>query len=98
MPGERLAEEIDSNLVRRFIFYIRVDQFKPVVSGDVKNYHLSVYNRFGMLVFESYDYRKGWDGLVQGQNQNPGNFVWTCTYSVDDQISKTEKGSVLLVR
>lgn len=74
------------------------DQFKPVVSGDVKNYHLSVYNRFGMLVFESYDYRKGWDGLVQGQNQNPGNFVWTCTYSVDDQISKTEKGSVLLVR
>lgn len=43
------------------------DVFMPVYTGNYQNYHLRVYNRWGELVFESFDLETGWDGTVNGK-------------------------------
>jgi gliding motility-associated-like protein len=37
---------------------------------------VSIYNRWGQLVFTTSDYQKGWDGKIEGVQQNPAAFVW----------------------
>ncbi len=57
----------------------RTDQqeqvFHPVWSG-VTSYHLSIYNRRGMLMFETDDLDIGWDGYYKGQKAEPGVYIW----------------------
>ncbi|MGM0464473.1 MAG: PKD domain-containing protein [Bacteroidota bacterium] len=57
----------------------RTDQqeqvFHPVCSG-VTSYHLSIYNRRGMLMFETNDLNIGWDGYYKGQKAEPGVYIW----------------------
>ena len=42
------------------------DVFHPIVKG-VDEYHLEIYNRWGVLVFESHDVKKGWDGYYMNK-------------------------------
>jgi gliding motility-associated-like protein len=54
--------------------------FIPVFSSGCapydKNYHLMIFNRWGELLFESYDYQVGWDGTYGGQLVQDGVYVW----------------------
>lgn len=72
--------------------------FKPIVGGVIKQYRLLVYNRWGQLVFTSNDILRGWDGTLNGRPQDANIYAWVCTYQMDDQPLKTEKGTVILVR
>ena len=36
---------------------------------------LSIYNRYGQLIFQTSDYHKGWDGTLNGTRLSSGNFV-----------------------
>lgn len=64
------------------------DVFKPVfVSGfDPLKYHFTVFNRWGEIVFESFDSDYGWDGTYgvgkPGVVQD-GVYVWTIVYQSD---------------
>lgn len=49
--------------------------FHPVASG-VASYNLKIYNKTGLLVFESSDIEMGWDGYYKGQLCPPGVYVW----------------------
>jgi gliding motility-associated-like protein len=42
--------------------------FIPILTTGFKkdNYHFTIYNRWGEIVFESYDPEVGWDGSYQG--------------------------------
>lgn len=37
--------------------------------------YLRIYNRYGQQVFNTTDYRKGWDGALTGKQQNSGVYV-----------------------
>jgi gliding motility-associated-like protein len=53
--------------------------FEPVFSPgfDPFNYQLSIYNRWGELLFESYDMEIGWDGTGKnGLLVTSGTYVW----------------------
>ena len=53
--------------------------FKPVVTSgvDMFNYHLTVFNRWGEIVFESFNYDFGWDGTYGDQGLvADGVYVW----------------------
>ena len=55
------------------------DEFKPVFySGiDIYNYHLMMFNRWGEMVFESYDATYGWDGTYGDMGLvEDGVYVW----------------------
>ncbi|NOQ71397.1 MAG: PKD domain-containing protein [Crocinitomix sp.] len=57
-------------------------EFKPVfVSGlDIYDYHLMIFNRWGELLFESYDATHGWNGTYGGQLVDDGTYVWTLDF------------------
>jgi gliding motility-associated-like protein len=76
----------------------RNEIFKGVAYGILKKFHLTVFNRYGNIVFESRDINKGWDGKFSGQDQDTGNFVWTCEYQFQGYDVEKRKGNVVLIR
>lgn len=74
------------------------DIFKPLLHGNVKQYRLIVYNRWGAVVFQSTEPQKGWDGTISGKPQSTETFVWICTYQFEGEEPKTEKGVITLIR
>ncbi len=74
------------------------DLFKPKFSGALSNYHFSVYNRWGQLIFSTIDALNGWDGNVNGSQQPVDTYLWICSYSLDGKSVQTEKGTVTLIR
>jgi gliding motility-associated-like protein len=74
------------------------DLFRALVFGRVKRFELTVYNRWGQVIFYTPDHEKGWDGNVAGQEQETGVFVWLCRYQLERGKELVEKGTVTLVR
>lgn len=52
--------------------------FFPVWNG-VGEYHLQVYNRTGMLMFESNDLQVGWNGYYRNQLVKSDVYIWKVT-------------------
>jgi gliding motility-associated-like protein len=78
----------------------RNDLFQPVVTVSIDQYYMAVYNRAGERVFETREYRKGWDGRYGGKLLPPGTFVWYAVYRIQGSSEKerTVRGTVLLIR
>jgi gliding motility-associated-like protein len=74
------------------------DLLKPLLLGDVAQYRFWIYNRWGELVFETTDLKRGWNGIYKGQPQNSGVFVWMCQYQFEGETPKQEKGTAVLIR
>jgi len=74
------------------------DVFRPLLFGNVKKYQFTIYNRWGQILFHTTEVGEGWDGTVAGVPQDPNVFVWTCVYQLDGEGTKSEKGTVTLVR
>lgn len=74
------------------------DEFKPVVIRKLKIYRLSVYNRFGQIVFQSADPAKGWNGWFRSQPVDQGIYTWVCEYSFPGLPQKQKKGTLFLIR
>jgi gliding motility-associated-like protein len=75
--------------------------FKPVLTEgfDKEKYHLFIFNRWGELIFESYDYNVGWDGTYGTNLCQIGTYTWKIL--VDElQSGDTKKflGHVNLIR
>ncbi|WP_177230438.1 gliding motility-associated C-terminal domain-containing protein [Chitinophaga sp. CF118] len=70
------------------------DLFKPKIYDAVKNYQLSVFNRWGALVFRTSDPNAGWDGArLQSQS-----FIYVCTFNDRNNERKEYTGSLLLIK
>lgn len=74
------------------------DVFRAKVFGNVLSFQLTIYNRFGEVVFSTNDRYKGWDGNLNGIPQNQGAFVYTCTYHLEGGKPTSEKGTIVLIR
>ncbi len=58
------------------------DQFQPIVLEGITSLLLSIYNRWGQLVYESKGPRFAWDGRTgAGQVVSDGVYYWTLTYN-----------------
>jgi gliding motility-associated-like protein len=51
------------------------DRFQPVTAVDLKDYTLTIYNRWGELIYQSQNQHKGWDGMHQGKPVPQGTYV-----------------------
>lgn len=55
--------------------------FKPIVYLTVEEWHLEIFNRWGEIIFESYDVNVGWDGVgPNGKLVQDGMYVWKVIY------------------
>ncbi len=54
-----------------------IDQFFfPPIREKVLNYKLQIFNRLGVLIFESRNINKAWNGYYKGQLCPQGVYVW----------------------
>ncbi len=74
------------------------DIFRPKIYDQVSNFKLSVYNRWGGLIFQTNDPEKGWDGIHNGQPSLAQAYVYVCTYNDRNNQPQALQGTVTLVR
>lgn len=74
------------------------DAIKPILLGNVKQYHFWIYNRWGQLIFQTSDISKGWNGTYKGLNQDANAFVWACAYQFEGEPLQNKKGTFVLIR
>ncbi len=72
------------------------DRFVPVFSypGEVEQFEMTVYDRWGSMVFLTTDMESGWDGGGKPE----GMYVWVIRYKTALEGMRVEKGSVMLGR
>jgi gliding motility-associated-like protein len=77
------------------------DLFTPVIEAGcpIKQYTLSIYNRFGQRVFNSASTGKGWDGTYEGQAAEVGVYYYQVSFRGGTQQKEMyKKGDITLVR
>ena len=74
------------------------DILKPICVGIQQLNYFRIFNRWGQMVFSTSEIGKGWDGKINGIDQNPDNFVYLAQGV--DYTGKIvfRKGNVILIR
>ena len=72
--------------------------FKPIVPVPVKSYHFQIYNRWGELIFETFDKEEGWDGKFNGQLVQDGTYTWEISIVTSKADLFINTGNVNLFR
>ena len=62
-----------------------------------KDFSLSIFNRFGQVVFYTEDIYQGWDGKFNGIKQDVGTYFYMIRYSLNGKKSMM-KGDLQLIR
>jgi gliding motility-associated-like protein len=73
------------------------DVFLPIEKGAVE-FHLQIFNRWGEMLFESYDKNKGWDGYYRGRLSPADVYVYKLDLKLNDGRRITRLGDVMLLR
>jgi hypothetical protein len=71
--------------------------FHPSFSG-VSEYHLKIFSKLGVLIFETNDVNVGWDGYFKGQLSNSGVYIWKVRGNFSNGEPFTKMGDVTLLR
>ncbi len=71
--------------------------FYPVISGEILEYNLRVFNRLGYQVFESNDLSIGWDGYYENQLSSQGVYIWKVRGRFSNGKTFLKSGDVTLI-
>lgn len=63
-----------------------------------EGYAMRIYNRFGLLVFETTDINQSWDGKYKGKLVPSGCYVYMIHYIGDDNYSQILTGTVTVLK
>ena len=79
------------------------NEFKPIFTSgfNAYEYHLLIFNRWGEIVFESFDSEMGWDGTYLEGNVSPkAVYIWQVEYkkSKKEASRESQRGYVTLLR
>ena len=75
------------------------DVFYPIVIvGDLKEYKMEIFNRWGVLLFQSNDINIGWDGYYKGQLLMQDVYIYRVSGIYNDGKRFSIIGDVLLMR
>ncbi len=64
----------------------------------VDKFHMMIFNRWGEMIFETYDINKGWDGYYKGKLCQQDAYVWKIEATFFDGREKSLTGDVTLLR
>ncbi|GAA4321220.1 gliding motility-associated C-terminal domain-containing protein [Flaviaesturariibacter amylovorans] len=75
------------------------DRFRILNAVKAVDFELMVYNRWGQVVFQTNNWKAGWDGRVNGIDQGAGVYVWFARYTDRDTRKPVfRKGTMTLIR
>lgn len=71
-----------------------------VYGTGIAEFSLTIFNRWGQMIYHSTDMEEGWDGTMNGKDVQTGVYIWTLHYStdVDPMTVHSEIGHVTLLR
>jgi len=73
--------------------------FHPnLANGDVDEYELQIFNRWGNLVFQSNEVERGWDGYFNGKLCSQDVYVWKIKLRFLNGEQITKVGDVTLIQ
>lgn len=76
------------------------DRFRA--SGDnITKFRMQIYDRWGRLLFESFNIDEGWDGRVDGRDCQGDVYIWSVYYESDSGEKPARDnfaGSLVLIR
>ena len=73
------------------------NEFKAVTSNIVE-FEMTIYNRWGEIVFKTYDTEGAWDGYYGGKLAQDGLYVWQIHYTDLNGQRELLVGHVSLLR
>jgi gliding motility-associated-like protein len=74
------------------------DELRPALLEELTDYELTIFNRWGKLIFYSKDPDLGWDGRDNNISSPVEEYVWIIRYKNNSGEEKLDKGSVALLR
>jgi gliding motility-associated-like protein len=74
------------------------DFFRPIPVGITRIEYFRVFNRWGELVFESFNDERGWDGRIKGKQQGSNTYVWIVKAVDFNGNAVFHKGTVTLIK
>ena len=82
-------------------FYTENDKnnevFHPMVTGELVEYNLKIFNRLGMLLFESNEVSIGWDGYYQQQLLAQDVYLWKARGKFSNGQTFIQSGDITLI-
>lgn len=75
--------------------------FKPIITSgiDIYDYHMTIYNRWGEIIWESYDPSVGWDGTYNNRMCPDGTYTWSLRFGViENDDAKEFRGHLTIIR
>lgn len=77
----------------------RNDFLYPLNAIKADKLLFKVYNRWGQLIFQTNNWKQGWDGTYKGLPQPSGVYVWLLSYvDRDSKQPRQMKGTAALIR
>lgn len=73
------------------------DIFFPLYKG-VEEFQMQIFNKWGELLFQTEDVRRGWDGYYRGELCQQDVYVWRVKVKFLDGSELTDAGDVTLLR
>ncbi|MFN0204186.1 MAG: SBBP repeat-containing protein, partial [Bacteroidia bacterium] len=64
----------------------------------IKDLHVSIYDRWGIRIYEAFDLEFRWDGKYKGQDVPEGVYVWVIDGYGYDNRKYEKKGTVTVIR
>ncbi len=76
------------------------DQFFQIFSIDVEEFEIRIFNRWGEVVYRSFDPEFKWDGTYLGEPLPGGVYPWVLVYKGNDKfgVEVQRSGAVTIVR
>lgn len=69
-----------------------------VRGNQIDRLYFAVYNRWGEMVFETNDIKKGWDGIYKSMKADPAVYAWYIKARCFNGEELEKKGNVTLIR
>ncbi|TWV95650.1 gliding motility-associated C-terminal domain-containing protein [Chitinophaga pinensis] len=74
------------------------DLFKARLQDDVTDFRMSIFGRWGQLVYESSNPEAGWDGKLRGADLPSGTYIWSVTYTDSKKQPMKQQGTVTMFK
>jgi gliding motility-associated-like protein len=65
---------------------------------NLSKVHLAIYNRWGQVVFETFNQNEGWDGTFKEMKVDPDVFVYYLEATCEGGEEYFEKGNITVIR
>jgi gliding motility-associated-like protein len=75
-----------------------VNDVAEVFAINPKSFSFKIYNRWGELVFESYDVSNKWNGTFKGEDCPQDNYSYILDVTMQNDKTYHKQGGILLLR